>query len=134
MHSMRRLKARPSEVKPILDRGGEIHVLISPLNVKSEHLIMGTATVPVGGSVERHVHDFSEECFFVLQGRGQISIEGQPEPIPFEPGEAVLTPRGAIHSIRNTGNELIRVVFAAGPLSPNPAVGHRILQEQEITP
>lgn len=127
---MRRLVTRPGDVKPIIDRGGEIRVLISPSSVQSTHMIMGTATVPVGGSVERHAHDFSEECFFVLEGKGQINVEGVGV-VPFEAGEAVLTPQGTVHSIENTGDVEIRVVFAAGPLAPSPAVGHRILDSED---
>ena len=41
----------PEDVATIEDRGGQIHVLISPTSVGSTKMIMGTATVPVGGKV-----------------------------------------------------------------------------------
>lgn len=124
---LRRLVMGAKDVPTIEDRGGEIHVLISPTSVQSTKLIMGTATVPVGGRVLRHAHPHGEECFYVLQGTGQITIEGVGV-IPFQPGEAVLTPQGAVHSIENTGDEEIRVVFAAAPLAPSPKDGHIILE------
>lgn len=124
---LRRLVMGHQDVPTIEDRGGEIHVLISPTSVQSTQLIMGTATVPVGGRVLRHAHPHGEECFYVLQGKGQITIEGVGV-LPFQSGEAVLTPQGAVHSIENMGDEEIRVVFAAAPLAPSPKEGHIILE------
>ncbi len=123
----RRLVVGPSDVKTIDDRGGEIHVLISPGSVQSTQMIMGTATVPVDGSVLLHVHPHSEECFYVLQGEGEISVDGIGV-VPFKAGEAVLTPQGSQHSIKNVGDQEIRVVFAAAPLAPSPKDGHIILE------
>ena len=125
--TIRRLVMKPSEVKAIEDRGGQIHVLISPTSVQSTKLIMGTATVPVGGSVLKHAHPHGEECFYVLQGKGEINIEGVGV-VPFQAGEAVLTPVNAPHSIVNVGDEEIRVVFASAPLAPSPKDGHIILE------
>lgn len=125
--TMRRLVMGPSDVPTIEDRGGEIHVLISPTSVQSTKLIMGTATVPVGGRVLKHAHPHGEECFYVLQGKGEINIEGVGV-VPFEAGQAVLTPQEAPHSIVNVGEEEIRVVFASAPLAPSPKDGHIILE------
>lgn len=127
---VRRLAMGPSDVPTIRDRGGEIHVLISPTSVKSTKMIMGTATVPVGGRVLCHAHPHSEECFYVLQGKGEIDVEGFGV-VPFKAGEAVLTPQGTPHSIVNVGDEEIRVVFASGPLAPSPKEGHIILESEE---
>jgi putative monooxygenase len=113
------------EVKSITDRGGEINVLISPSNVISTKLIMGTATVPVGGKVLKHSHPYGDECFYVLSGIGSIDIEGYGV-FQFEAGQAVLTPQGAFHSIENTGDEQIKVVFASAPLAPSSENGHVI--------
>ncbi|PIG92439.1 cupin domain-containing protein [Gloeocapsopsis sp. IPPAS B-1203] len=123
----RHLVMGPSDVPTIADRGGEIHVLISPTSVQSTKLIMGTATVPVGGRVLCHAHPHGEECFYVLQGQGEIEI-ADVGVVPFQAGQAVLTPQGAAHSIVNVGNEEIRVVFASAPLAPSPKDGHIILE------
>lgn len=128
--TVRRLVMGPGGVPTIKDRGGEIHVLISPTSVQSTRMIMGTATVPVGGRVLGHAHPHSEECFYVLQGKGEIVLEDLGR-FPFQAGEAVLTPQGAAHSIVNVGDEEIRVVFASGPLAPSPKEGHIILETEE---
>jgi putative monooxygenase len=126
----RRLVVGPSDVKAIEDRGGEIHVLISPSSVQSTQMIMGTATVPVDGKVLLHVHPHSEECFYVLRGKGEITVDGIGV-VPFKAGEAVLTPKGSQHSIKNVGDEEILVVFAAAPLAPSPKEGHLVLEEDK---
>ena len=125
----RKLAMGPEDVATIEDRGGEIHVLISPTSVGSTKMIMGTATVPVGGKVLKHAHPHSEECFYVLKGRGKIEFEGIGE-VYFQPGQALLTPQGKAHSIYNVGDEEILVVFASGPLAPSPKEGHIILEQE----
>jgi putative monooxygenase len=125
----KKLAMSPEDVATIEDRGGEIHVLISPTSVGSTKMIMGTATVPVGGKVLNHAHPHSEECFYVLKGQGKIVVEGVGE-VPFEPGQAVLTPQGKAHAIYNVGDEEILVVFASGPLAPSPKEGHIILEQE----
>ena len=127
---VKRLVMGPTDVPTIEDRGGEIHVLISPTSVQSTKLIMGTATVPVGGRVLGHSHPHSEECFYVMQGKGEIKVDGVGV-VPFAAGQAVLTPQNTAHSIVNTGDEEIRVVFASGPLAPSPKEGHIILESFE---
>lgn len=124
----KKLAMGPEDVATIEDRGGEIHVLISPTSVGSTKMIMGTATVPVGGKVLKHAHPHSEECFYVLRGEGKIVFEDGE--VPFKTGQAVLTPQGTAHSIFNTGDEEILVVFASGPLAPSPKEGHIILERE----
>lgn len=120
-------KATFSDVKPITDKGGEIYVLLSPKTAQTSEMIMGVATVPVGINVVEHVHDYSEECFFVLQGKGTLHLEDG-EAVEFESGWAVRVPRGKRHWIENTGTEEIRVVFAAAPLAPTAKAGDKITQ------
>ncbi len=124
----KKLVMGPEDVATIEDRGGEIHVLISPTSVGSTKMIMGTATVPVGGKVLQHAHPHSEECFYVMRGQGKIVFEDGE--VPFQSGQAVLTPQGQPHSIHNVGDEEILVVFASGPLAPSPKEGHIILEQE----
>ncbi|MGX9708480.1 cupin domain-containing protein [Laceyella tengchongensis] len=121
---MRKYKVTEMDVKPLVDKGGEVRVMMSPKTVDATQLIMGTATVPVGTTVKKHVHDYGEECFYVLQGKGVLYLEGV-EGIEFSAGEALIVPKGVPHSIENTGKEQIKVVFATAPLAPTAQAGHR---------
>jgi putative monooxygenase len=122
-----KLVATSNDVRPITDKGGVIHVLVSPKTVGSRNLILGTATVPVGVTIKAHVHDYGEECFYVLQGQGCVHMEDIGA-IEFRANTAVRIPQGVTHSIENTGDEEILVVFATAPLAPTAESGHRNLQ------
>ena len=109
--------------------GCQSHLLISPATVGSTQMIVGTTTVPVGVKVLRVVHPHSEKCFYILRGEGKIVFEDGE--VPFKAGQAVLTPQNTAHSIFNTGEEEILVVFASGPLAPSPKEGHIILELED---
>lgn len=118
------LKIKKNDMPTITSRGGAINILISPHTVGSTQHIMGYSELHVNDRVHPHVHDYSEESFFVLEGRGRIHIE-QIDPIDFEQGDAVFVPKGKIHWIENTGDAIMKVVFMVSPLAPTPNAGHR---------
>jgi putative monooxygenase len=122
-----KLVATADDVQPITDKGGVIHILISPKTVGSCNLILGTATVPVGVTIKEHIHDYGEESFYVLRGHGQVHLANG-ETVVFHPGSAVRIPQGVSHSIENTSGEEILVVFATAPLAPTAVSGHRNLK------
>lgn len=121
---MYKLKCNLDQVQPITKRGDEVRVLISPTTVNATQLIMGKAKLPAGKSVAPHVHDYSEECFFVLSGNGIVDLNGEQQ-IEFGPGDAVLIPKGVKHSVQNIGAETMEIIFASAPLAPKSVQGHR---------
>ena len=121
---MRKIIMNERDVDERTDRGGGYRVLITPGSVDAQQLIMGTARVPPGDKVAPHAHDYSEECFFVMRGQGLLSLDGLGT-FPFRAGDACFVPQGVVHTIENTGEEDIDVVFASAPLAPRPALGHR---------
>ena len=121
---MRPIKKNISEVPLIEGRGGKISVLISPKTAGSTQFILGVSSLEAGGEVNNHVHDYSYEAFYVVEGEGLISF-AEFESIPFCQGDAVHVPKGVAHKIKNTGSEEMKVVFTASPLAPSPELGHR---------
>ncbi|MGG2119885.1 cupin domain-containing protein [Bacillus bombysepticus] len=121
---MRKYTITENEVETLTDKEGEIKILVSPKTVQSTELIMGIADIPVGEKIKKHVHDYGEECFYVLQGEGCVELEGIRR-IDFSAGSAVIIPKGIVHSIENTCNEVLKVVFATAPLAPTASIGHR---------
>lgn len=121
---MKSLKCNVNSVNVIEDRGGEIQVLISPKTVGSSQLVMGVSRLPVNAVIKNHIHDYSEESFFVLKGEGVIHLQDR-ESIDFKAGDAVLVPKGVAHTIINTGDETLEVIFSVAPLAPSPELGHR---------
>ncbi|PRX23127.1 putative monooxygenase [Orenia metallireducens] len=112
------------ENTPLLDKGGEIHVLLSPKNTGNKNLIMGLGKTPVNEKVLAHVHSYSEECFYVIQGQGTLHLAGD-ESIEFEEGMAVRVPQGVEHWVENTGDVELQVIFSSAPLAPTPSQGHQ---------
>ncbi|UQA56805.1 cupin domain-containing protein [Polyangium aurulentum] len=59
------------------------------------------AWLPPGGVSGEHVHTRTEEVYFILSGRGEMSLNGQPRAVG--PGDLVLTGLGTKHGLRNVG-------------------------------
>jgi len=123
-----KISVNQRDINERTDRGGSYRVMITPGSVNAKQLIMGTATVPPGERVKAHVHDYSEEAFFVVQGEGRAILDGIGA-VEFSAGDAILVPKGVTHSIENSGSEAVVVVFASAPLAPRPESGHRNLEK-----
>jgi mannose-6-phosphate isomerase-like protein (cupin superfamily) len=61
---------------------------------------LAEASLPAGGTTERHYHALSEEIYFILEGEGELEIDGERRLVG--PGDAALIPRGARHAITAT--------------------------------
>lgn len=59
--------------------------------------------IPVGASIGEHVQKTSNDINYVLSGTGKAICDGQSEELI--PGVCHYCPKGASHSIINTGNE-----------------------------
>jgi mannose-6-phosphate isomerase-like protein (cupin superfamily) len=56
------------------------------------------ASLEPGQATERHYHAESEEIYFVVQGAGEMELDGERRRV--DVGDAVLIPPGARHQIR----------------------------------
>jgi mannose-6-phosphate isomerase-like protein (cupin superfamily) len=71
--------------------------------------------LPPGASEGSHTHGAEralEEIYYVLQGTGTMTIEG--EAVALTPGDAVLVPPGVDHGLVNDGSEPLRLVLLFG--------------------
>ncbi|ORT55938.1 cupin domain-containing protein [Streptomyces sp. CB03238] len=59
------------------------------------------AWLPPGGVSGEHLHSRTEELYFLLSGRGEITLDGRPHLV--RAGDTVLTGLGTRHALRNTG-------------------------------
>lgn len=73
----------------------------------------GVSFFPPHAHAPGHVHDVEEEVIYCLEGEGQIVVDGQPEPI--RPGTFMAVPPGLLHSINNTGDKTIKLVYLFSP-------------------
>jgi mannose-6-phosphate isomerase-like protein (cupin superfamily) len=58
---------------------------------------LAEATLPAGGSTQRHYHRESEEIYFLLEGEGTLELDGESRHVAR--GDAILIPPGAWHEI-----------------------------------
>lgn len=63
--------------------------------------MLGTATVPLGGSAGRHFHH-GHELGYVLEGTAILEVEGEPT-TTLRAGESYHVEAGRIHDVRNPG-------------------------------
>src|SRR5262245_27737234 len=72
--------------------------------------------LPPGTSIGEHVHDDTEEIYYILSGTGTMVLDGVEREV--HAGDAVLTQPVSSHGIRNTGPselELLIVEMAVAP-------------------
>lgn len=120
---MEKISINIEDIVPMTDKGGKIYIIASPKTTGNKNLIMGIGITPAGEKVKRHVHEYSEETFYVLSGKGEIEIEG--ENIVFKEGMLVRVPQGKEHEVTNIGDSELVVIFASAPLAPNDVAGHK---------
>jgi quercetin dioxygenase-like cupin family protein len=58
---------------------------------------LAEATLRAGGTTERHYHSQTEEIYLLLEGEGELEIDGERRHVV--PGDAALIPNGAWHEI-----------------------------------
>ena len=74
---------------------------------------LAEATLEPGQATERHYHRATEEIYFVLKGSGAMEVDGSTRHI--RPGEAVLIPAGAWHTLENDGTSELRILCCCTP-------------------
>lgn len=77
--------------------GSTIRSILDLSNAPVANQSLAEARVPEGGATERHYHRLSEEFYFILDGEGEMEIDGEVRTVG--PGDAVLIPPGAWHTI-----------------------------------
>jgi mannose-6-phosphate isomerase-like protein (cupin superfamily) len=80
--------------------------------VEPDHFVMGHVTVYPGGSVPGHTHE-QEEIYAIVSGQGTMEL-GEDE-TPVRAGSFVAIEPGQWHSLRNTSQEDLVMIFCYAP-------------------
>ena len=80
-------------------------VKTADVSVPGREAVIARVEVAPGGRAGRHTHP-GDEITYVMEGEGEILIEGQPA-LKIKAGDGFVVPAGARHDAHNTG---------AGPL------------------
>jgi mannose-6-phosphate isomerase-like protein (cupin superfamily) len=73
---------------------------------------LAEATLEPGQATERHYHARTEEIYFLLEGEGEMEVDGERRHVA--PGDAVLIPAGARHQVR-AGDAQLRFLCCCAP-------------------
>jgi quercetin dioxygenase-like cupin family protein len=93
--------------------GRALAVKASPIKANSEHIVVGTATLPPGFSTRPHSHE-AEEVAVVLQGGGSVEIEGVEHRL--DRGTILLTPANLVHVTHSDpGSEPLVILWFYAP-------------------
>jgi mannose-6-phosphate isomerase-like protein (cupin superfamily) len=91
--------------------GSTIRSILDRSNAPVAHQSLAEAAVPAGGATQRHFHRLSEEFYFILEGAGEMEIDGERRAVG--PGDAILIPPGAWHTI--AARESLRFLCCCAP-------------------
>jgi|SRR5580704_2524711 quercetin dioxygenase-like cupin family protein len=69
--------------------------------------VIASVIIAPGASAGRHTHP-GEEITYIIEGEGEILIDGQP-PLQVKAGDGFVIPAGAIHDAHNTGTLPIKM-------------------------
>lgn len=77
------------------------------ISVPGREAVIARAEIAPGASTGRHTHP-GEEISYVMEGEGEILIEGQPA-LKVKAGDGFIVPNGAKHDARNTGTQPMKL-------------------------
>jgi len=98
---------RPREKMP--NPTPEFILKVTPQNSGSQHLVLGTETIPTGGVIPKHRHLGQDEILFLQTGSARVSLNGQNYEV--HAGGMVFFPLNTWVSLRNTGAAPIQLIF-----------------------
>jgi mannose-6-phosphate isomerase-like protein (cupin superfamily) len=92
--------------------GSTIRVLLDANAGGAANQSLAEATLAPGQSTERHYHAETEELYVLLEGSGDMEVDGDRRPV--EPGDAILIPPGAWHQV-TAGDAELRFLCCCAP-------------------
>src|SRR5215831_10664107 len=98
---------RPREKMP--NPTSEFILKVTPQNSGSQHLVLGTETIPPGGVIPKHRHLGQDEILFLQTGSAHVSLNDQDYEV--HAGGMVFFPLNTWVSLRNTGTAPIQLIF-----------------------
>ncbi len=77
------------------------------ISVPGREAVIAHVEIAPGASAGRHTHP-GEEISYVMEGEGEVLIQGQP-PLKIKAGDGFVVPNGAIHDAHNTGTQPLKL-------------------------
>jgi mannose-6-phosphate isomerase-like protein (cupin superfamily) len=93
--------------------GSTIRVLLDAAAGGARNQSLAEAWLEPGQATERHYHAGTEELYVLLDGAGEMEVEGERAQVG--PGDAILIPPGAWHQIRADADAPLRFLCCCAP-------------------
>tara|TARA_R110002096_G_scaffold240324_7_gene432127 strand:+ start:1091 stop:1450 length:360 start_codon:yes stop_codon:yes gene_type:complete len=93
--------------------GSTIRSILDRTNAPVENQSLAEASLPSGGSTQRHFHKVSEELYFILEGSGTMEINGTSQNVAV--GDAILIPTEKWHQISADKGTDLRFLCCCSP-------------------
>jgi mannose-6-phosphate isomerase-like protein (cupin superfamily) len=74
---------------------------------------LAEATLEPDQVTQRHYHRRSEEIYLVTKGSGSLEVDGETRRV--RPGDAILIPPGAWHTLENDGTSELTILCMCSP-------------------
>jgi len=74
---------------------------------------LAEATLEPAQATERHYHERTEEIYLVTKGSGELEVDGESRRV--RPGDAILIPPGAWHTLENNGTSELTILCMCSP-------------------
>ena len=93
--------------------GSTIRELLGLPTAPVRNQSLAEATLDPGQSTERHHHREAEEIYYVVEGAGELELDGERRQVGV--GDAVLIPPGSRHQIRADDGGWLRFLCCCAP-------------------
>jgi len=105
------------ESRETLGPGGEFHIYVDPETHPNALASFARFALGVGGALPEHRHEKTEEIAYFISGEGiaRWYVDGEPQDVPVGAGYVWYNPPGGWHSVTNSGDEPLVLVFATIP-------------------
>lgn len=87
----------------------EFILKITPQNSGSQHLVLGTETIPPSGVIPKHQHLEQDEILILQTGSARVTLNDKDYDV--KAGGTVFFPARTWVSLKNTGTEPIKLIF-----------------------
>lgn len=93
--------------------GSEIRELLAERNSCIRNQSLAEARLAPGQATTPHYHAITEEIYFLTAGTGEMTIDGEVRSVRV--GDAIAIPPQAVHQLRNTGTDELRLLCCCAP-------------------
>lgn len=93
--------------------GSEIRPLIDRTTSAITRCSLAEETLPPGCAVTPHRHREIEEIYYILSGHGVMTVAEETREVG--PGDAIYIPVGKRHTLKNTGDDPIKLILVCAP-------------------